>query len=395
MATNVVMPRISDTMKEGMVVKWLKAEGEPVAKGEPLVEIQSDKATLEIEAYASGVLRLVIAHEEEIVPLGETIAVIAGADEDISGLLPDTPADCTPSPADTLVASPAPTPKPSSRTKASPVARKMAEERGIDLATVTGTGPDGRIVKRDMLAYQPPRPARPAPTQARAEDEEVRLTPMRKAIAERMAQSKAAAPHFYITVEVDMGRAIEMRRQVNEQCGDRVHLTINDLVVKAVALALRQCPEVNSSFAGDRVIRRGGVHVGIAVDVPGGLVVPVVCDCDQKSLAQISAESKALVQRARDGKLAEDEYTGGTFTVSNMGMYNVENFAAIINPPEAALLAVASVRRVPAVVGDAVAPADRMKMTLSGDHRVLSGAVAVKFLDEVRRLLESPMGLVV
>ncbi len=382
MATNVVMPRISDTMKEGMVSKWLKAVGEAVQKGEPIVEIQADKATLEIEAYASGVLRRIVVPEEATVPLGTTIGIIAGADEDIG----------EPEPAPMAKpAAPAPEDAPTGRIKASPIARKMAKERGIDLAAVAGSGPGGRIVKRDVLAHEPPAPA----TAPAARDEEIPLTPMAKAIAERMTLSKTTAPHLYITIEVDMGRALAMRAAVNEQCAGRAKITINDLVVKAAAMALKAHPEINSSFSGDRIIRRGGVHIGIAVDVPGGLVVPVVRDCGRKTLAQISAEAKDLAARARDGQLEEADYTGGTFTISNMGMYSVENFAAIINPPEAALLGVASVRRVPAVVGDAIVPAERMKMTLSGDHRVFSGGQAMEFLNDIRRLLESPMNLVV
>ena len=409
MATTVIMPRLSDTMKEGMIAKWLKAEGDPVEKGEAIVAIQSDKATLEVEAYESGVLRRIVVREEEVVPLGEAIAIIAGPDDDLSGLeTAAEPAASAPPPAPKPEAAPAAEAPPSTgRIKASPLARKMAAQMGVDLASVQGRGPGGRITKRDILGASeaPPAPAStPAtavapvprtPVQVTREDEAVSLSPMRKIIAQRLTESKTTVPHFYITIEVDMGATLALRAQINEQCQDRVKVTINDLVLKAAGMALAKFPRVNSSFDGERVIRRGRVNVGIAVAMDDGLVVPVIRDCDQKALAEIGAEARDLVERGRQGKLTEEEYTGGTFTVSNMGMLNVENFAAIINPPEAALLAVASVRKVPVIEADAVVPGDRMKMTLSGDHRVMNGQVACEFLDEIRRLLENPLNLVV
>jgi len=311
------------------------------------------------------------------VPLGEAIAVIGGPEE----ALPDLPA-----------AAPGPEavePRSGRRAKVSPLAKKMAARMGIDLASVAGTGPGGRIVKRDILAAAEQAPAPAAP----AEPEAVALSPMRKIIAQRMAESKANVPHFYITIEVDMARALDLREQFNARGEDQPRVTINDLVIKAAAGALAQFPDVNSSFDRDQVVRHGRVHVGVAVDVADGLLVPVVRDCDRKSLSQISAEVRDLATRGREGKLAPEEYTGGTFTISNMGMFRVEDFAAIINPPEAALLAVGSVRRVPVVQGDAVVPGDRMKLTLSGDHRVMNGVTAAKFLNEVRRLLEQPVNL--
>ena len=312
-------------------------------------------------------------------PLGETIAVIGDREE----ALPDLPS-AAPQPEAAAARS-------DRRVKVSPLAKKMAARMGIDLASVAGTGSGGRIVKRDILAAAEQPPAQPAPAEAQA----VALSPMRKIIAQRMAESKANVPHFYITIEVDMARALDLREQLNARCEDRLRVTINDLVIKAAASALAQFPDVNSSFDRDRVVRHGQVHVGVAVDVADGLLVPVVRDCDRKSLSQISAEVRDLVARGREGKLAPEEYTGGTFTISNMGMFRVEDFAAIINPPEAALLAVGSVRRVPVVQGDAVVPGDRMKLTLSGDHRVMNGVTAAKFLNEVRRLLEQPFNLLV
>jgi len=379
MPTYVVMPRLSDTMKEGMIARWLKAEGDAVSRGDPLVEIQSDKATLEVEAFEAGVLRRIVAQEGAVVPLGETIAVIGDREEALPDLPPPAP---QPEAAE---------PRSDRRVKVSPLAKKMAARMGIDLSSVAGTGSGGRIVKRDILAAAEQPPAQPAPAPAQA----VALSPMRKIIAQRMAESKANAPHFYITIEVDMARALDLREQFNARGEDQLRLTINDLVIKAAAGALAQFPDVNSSFDRDRVVRHGQVHVGVAVDVADGLVVPVVRDCDRKGLSQISVEVRDLVARGREGKLAPEEYTGGTFTVSNMGMFHVEDFAAIINPPEAALLAVGSVRRVPVVQGDAVVPGDRMKLTLSGDHRVMTGVTAAKFLNEVRRLLEKPFNLLV
>jgi pyruvate dehydrogenase E2 component (dihydrolipoamide acetyltransferase) len=436
MASPIVMPKMSDTMEEGVVVKWLKHEGDRVASGEALAEIETDKAVLELEATTAGVLRKILAQEDNKVPVGQLIAVIGSEDEDVSSLIgrSSSPA-LQPSPV-TIAASQASAiprsmgapgagaaarqdPVRRERIDASPLARRMAEEAGIDIAQAHGTGPGGRVVKRDIEAFlgqlrsQPSSPsampvtlpgaaveampqasAQPAPVEGAGVDHTEReLSMMRKAIARRMALSKTTAPHFYITSEIDMERAIAMRQSLNELATDEVRISFNDMILKAVANALRQFPRMNVSYADDRLRLHQRVHLSMAVALDDGLITPVIRDCDRKSLGEIAREAKELTERARARRLKPEDYTGGTFSVSNLGMFDVEAFGAIINPPEAAILAVGSVKQRPVVVDGQLSIGHRMKVTLSGDHRAIDGATAAQFLQIVKRLLEQPLTL--
>jgi pyruvate dehydrogenase E2 component (dihydrolipoamide acetyltransferase) len=431
MASQVVMPKMSETMEEGVVVKWLKREGDRVASGDALAEIETDKAVLELEAATPGVLRRILAQEDSKVLVGQLIAVIGSADEDISSIVADSAG-----PSLTLASAPpsggGPSPITSEipmtarqeglsreRIDASPLARRLAEEGGIDIAQVGGTGPGGRVVKRDIEAFlaqvhsQPSRQSAPlgipptaameaAPTPPEkstsvgtggidhTEDE---LSMMRKTIARRMALSKTTAPHFYITMEVDMGQAITLRQALNELAADDAKVSVNDMILKAVANALRQFPRMNVSYHEDKLRRHQRVHLGMAVALEDGLITPVVRDCDRKSLGEIAREAKALTDRARARGLKPEDYTGSTFTVSNLGMYEVEDFGAIINPPEAAILAVGCIKQQPVVVDGQLSIGHRMKVTLSGDHRAIDGVTAAQFLQIVRQLLEQPLTL--
>jgi pyruvate dehydrogenase E2 component (dihydrolipoamide acetyltransferase) len=413
MATAVVMPRLSDTMEEGSIARWLKKEGEAVESGDIIAEIETDKALMEMEAYASGVLRKIIVGEGITVPLGETIAIIGQEGEDISALLggkaapaaaPSQPKPAAPpaekppakatkeealSPTSKVVAM-----KPSGKLRSSPLARNIAEQKGIDLSEVQGSGPRGRIIKRDVEGYEAKVPSRPAPVAGppMAEYERVPLTSMRKVIAHRLVESKAPVPHFYITSQIDMGPAMELRASLNA-LEEGFKISFNDMIVRASALALKRVPQVNSSFQGNEIRVYNHVHIGIAVSLDDGLITPVIRNCETKSLVQISKEAKELSERARARKLKPDEYTGATFTVSNMGMMDVENFAAIINPPEGAILAVGSITKMPVVVDDQIKIGHRMKVTISCDHRVIDGATGAKFLMELKRVLEKPLNL--
>ena len=397
MATAVVMPRLSDTMKEGKIIKWRKAEGEPVAKGEVILEVETDKATMEVESFGAGVLRKILVPEGKTVKIGTNIGVIAKPEEDISKYLAvkpeivEKPAAQKPAaekPATPPVTPAAPPEAAAERIKISPLARRLAAEKGIPVETIKGTGPGGRIIQKDIEA------APAAPSVAAAPGEEIELSPLAKALAERVTKSKQQAPHFYVTVEVDMGEAIKMRTSLNAVDPEAPKITFNDIVVKAVALALRKHPELNATFAGDKIIRYKRIDVGMAVALEDGLIVAVVRNAAEKGLATISAEARGLIERARAKRLKPEEYTGSTFTVTNAGMYNVENFAAILNPPEAGILAVSSIRKVPAVVDDKIVIAERMKMTVSADHRVVHGVQVAMFLNEVKRILENPLNLV-
>jgi pyruvate dehydrogenase E2 component (dihydrolipoamide acetyltransferase) len=436
MATQIVMPKMSETMEEGVVVKWLKREGDRVATGDALAEIETDKAVLELEATTPGVLRQIVAQEDSKVPVGQLIAVIAAADEDISPLVVGStspssqasPALTTP-PAATPTATPAmASPAAASparheaatreRIDASPLARRMAEEAGIDIAQIRGTGPGGRVVKRDIEAFlaqsrgqpsqQPTPPVAPSPAAAAAptpHDEAARLEAgapdyveqelnmMRKTIARRMALSKTTAPHFYLTTEIDMARAISLRQSLNELAADDARVSLNDMIVKAVANALRQFPRLNVSYADDKLRQHRRVHISVAVAIDEGLITPVIRDCDRKSLGEIARESKELTERARARRLKPEDYTGGTFSISNLGMYDVEDFGAIINPPEAAILAVGAIKERAVVVDGQLGIGQRMKLTLSCDHRAVDGATAAQFLQIVKRLLEHPLTL--
>lgn len=406
MVNRVLMPRMGSSMEQGKILRWLKKEGDRVEKGDMIAEIETEKVTIQIEAFASGFLRQIVAPEGETVPVGGLIAVIAGADEPIPPIeqLREGEAGPTPRPAteaEPARAAPAPAAVPAApeRVAASPVARRLAEELGVDLTQVRGTGPGGRVVKEDIeqfVAQKRAPTAPPAPERVTDRIEEVPLSGIRQAIARQMTTSKQTVPHFYLTMEVDVTEAQRLRRQLNELVeGESKKVSVNDLVVVAAARALRKMPEVNASYAGDRIQRKHFVNVGVAVDTPEGLIVPVVHDADQKSLREVSRDIKRLARGARERRLAAEDVEGATFTVTNLGMFGVEHFSGIINPPEGAILAVGAVETKPVVVDGAVSVADRMKLTLSGDHRVIDGAIGARFLQEVKALLEKPLSLVV
>lgn len=416
MAIQVVMPRLSDTMEEGKIVRWLKKEGDRIEGGDIIAEVETDKADIEMEAFGSGILRKILVGEGESAKVGRLIAVIAEEDEDISAMLPTAPAATAAAGkvvAGTVAAGPQILESSlKGRVKASPLAKRIAREQGIDLSVVAGSGPGGRVIQRDLAAIAAtvgPAPAQPTsvspispPPESRrtaaagppmAEIEERELSPMRKAIATRMAHSMASAPHFYLTVEVAMDRAMELRDSIQAQAPD-LTVTFTDMILKASALALTRHSAINVSFAGDRIRFYSRVHIGIAVALEDGLITPVLRDCDRKSLAQVAKESRELIERARSRKLKPDEFTGGTFTVSNLGMFEIEEFTAIINPPEAAVLAVGSIQAKPVVEDGRIGTGHRMRMTLSCDHRAIDGATGAKFLQELKRLLEHPLQLV-
>jgi len=415
MAIQVVMPRLSDTMEEGKILRWLKKEGDRVEGGDIIAEVETDKADIEMEAFGSGILRKIIVGEGDSAQVGRLIAVIAEEDEDISAMLTAAPAATGAGGAVAGAVAAGPQVLQSSsegRVMASPLAKRIAREQGIDLSVVAGSGPGGRVIQRDLATIaamvesapakptpvspvSPPRESRKAeaPSPPFADFEERELSPMRRTIATRMAQSMASAPHFYLTAEAAMDRARELRDSIQAQAAD-LTVTFTDMIVKAAAMALARHPAINASFAGDRIRVYSRVHIGIAVALEDGLITPVLRDCDRKGLAQIAKESKELIERARSRKLKPDEFTGGTFTVSNLGMFEIEEFTAIINPPEAAVLAVGSIQAKPVVEDSRIETGHRMRMTLSCDHRAIDGATGAKFLQELKRLLEKPLQLI-
>lgn len=402
--TEVIMPKMGDGMEEGTLVEWLKKEGEKVKSGEVIGTIQTDKATLELEAPGSGILQGILIKNGDTVPVGKPIAAITKEGEK----LPDgwatgtassaaTPAPSTETPAATESAPVTPTteasvPETSGRIKASPLARKIASEKGINLASVQGSGPGGRIVEKDVTESVPaPSPAS-APVPAAAGNQRIKLNRTRQITAKRTAESKQQVPHFYVTVEVDVERIVQLRAMFEEEGSGKV--SINDFVVKACALALAEMPEVNASYQDGELLQYGNVNVGMAVALPDGLTVPVIQGANQLSLREISAASKDLARKARDNKLGLDQLTGSTFAISNMGMLDVDNFVAIINQPNSAIVAIASVRK-KVVVGDddEIEVRSRMNITGSFDHRVVDGAVGAKFINLVRAYLENPTRL--
>ncbi|MEL6356269.1 MAG: pyruvate dehydrogenase complex dihydrolipoamide acetyltransferase [Bacteroidota bacterium] len=428
MAEVIRMPRMSDTMEEGNIVAWLKEEGETVEAGETLAEVETDKATMELDSYFDGVL-LHIAVKEGTVPIDGVIAVIGEKGEDWQAAIDAsggngaaTKDDAVAEEAVTKPAEVATTSAPTestsatadSRIKASPLARSMAKEAGLDLSSVSGSGENGRIIKRDIEAQLEkavpavaPSPA-PAPAPAtepapnvpafsfgggEANYEDIAVSQMRKVIARRLGESKFSAPHFYVTVEIDMGKVWEMRKRLNEVAP--VKISFNDLVVKACAVNLRKHPGINSSWLGDKIRVNHDVNIGVAVAIPDGLLVPVVRYADMKSLSQINQEVKALAGKAKNKRLSPDEMSGNTFTISNLGMFGVEEFTAIINPPDACILAIGGIHDKPVVRDGQVVAGKIMKVTLSSDHRVVDGASAAAFLNDFKATLEDPIRLLV
>lgn len=451
MATKIVMAQLSPTMEEGRLLEWKVQEGDRVEPSDVLAEIETDKANMDIEALKGGVVRKILVEAGATVPVGSIIGIIGEPDEDISALLAEaeasmagTPpvADAEPAeeapaeepatpdelPAAEIAAAPEPQPPApivpvvetdhshvaessvTGRIRVSPVARRMADQAGIDLGLIEGTGPGGRIVKDDVeqaIATGAARPAAaaaptaspgtpaassiaPATGPARLEAKDVELSMMRKAIATRLTQSIGPVPHFFLTSEIDMGRALDMRQEMNQRIAPE-KVGVNDLLVKATAEALARHPEINASWAGDRIRYHASADIGIAVAVEDGLITPVLHQADRKGLLQIARESVDLVARARERKLMPEEYQGATFSVSNLGMFDIDQFTAIINPPEAGILAVGSTIEKPVVEDGEVVVRRRMRVTMSCDHRVIDGASGARFLRTFRAMLENPL----
>jgi len=436
MAEIVRMPKMSDTMTEGVVAKWHKKVGDKVKTGDLVAEIETDKATMEFESYQEGVLLYRGVEEGKSAPVDGILAVLGKEGEDYQALLDAESAKApekkdepkkdeakketkAPQPSQMKIVDvpkpsvkAAPTPEPAmktashqtdSRLKVSPLAKKLSSEKGIDLNAVQGSGENGRIVKRDIDWYKPGNVGKSSSAKAgKAEQimlpdsfvteessEEVPVSQMRKTIARRLAESKFTAPHFYLTIEIDMENAISTRESINSSTGSKI--SYNDLVIKAAAFALRVHPKVNSSWLGDTMRINHHVHIGVAVAVEEGLLVPVVRFADSKSLTEINAEVKAFAQKAKEKKLQPADWEGNTFTISNLGMYGIEDFTAIINPPDACILAVGAIRHVPVVKEGVVVPGNTMKVTLSCDHRVVDGATGSEFLKTFKGLMENPV----
>ena len=458
MATKVVMEALSPTMEEGRLVKWMKNEGDAVKSGDVLAEVETDKAVMELVARGEGVLRKRIANEGDSSPVGTLLAVIGAADENIDSIVasagapakatapaaaasaesqsqggtsvPAAPAQSQgeasappqekaasapiaastgrapgdsarpPRPAGNGARPAAPPPPATAggRPRSSPLARRLASDRGIPLGTITGSGPGGRIVKRDVeIAVASGGQARsPATARAALEGDykDIPLTQIRKTIAKRLAESNGPVPTFFLTVELDVTRASELREELAEM-GEQYKASFNDIVIRAVALALAEHPEVNAHWLGDKIRQFNRIHVGMAVAVEDGLITPVIFDADRKRMWDISAEAKTLAGKARERKLTPEQYTGSTFSVSNLGMFGVDQFTAIINPPEAGIIAVGGVEEKPVVIEGEVVLRKRMRITMSCDHRVIDGATGAKFLQTVRRLIENPVALIV
>jgi pyruvate dehydrogenase E2 component (dihydrolipoamide acetyltransferase) len=419
MSEELTMPRLSDTMEQGTIGRWLKREGESFHEGDVIAEIETDKATMDFQAYEDGTMLRILVGDGESAALGAPIAIIGAEGEEVPA---DAPAAASANGGgrDNGAAEPAPAAEPESEAaapaatataeapadggglRASPIARRMADAGGLDLRTLAGkgTGPDGRIVKADveraLAGGVTPAQAAPAAPQAPppppGEGDEVReLTPMLKAVARRMAEAKATVPHFYVSSEIDMTRALELRAELNAALADSGEkVSVNDLIVRAGAQALMQHPQAHRSYVDGHHVYHAHVHVGIAVALDDGLIVPVLRDADTKGVRQLAVETRDLVKRARDGKLRQSEIEGGTFTVSNMGMFDVAAFSAIINPPESTILAVSSTVERAVVRDGAIVPRKIMSVTLSCDHRACSGADGARLLQTVKRHLEAP-----
>ncbi len=423
MPITITMPALSPTMTEGNLSRWLKKEGEKVAPGDVIAEIETDKATMEVEATDEGILAKILVPEgSEGVAVNTPIAVLLEEGEDASALeavtaapapasapspAAETPAaperapgTAAPSPAPTAASTPAAPAAEGERIFASPLARRMAAQAGIDLRGVPGSGPHGRIVKADIerilagaeAAVPTAEKAPPAPP-AEAAWEEIPLSTMRKVIARRLTEAKRDIPHFYLTIDCALDALLDMRKRLNERPGAEYKLSVNDFVIKAAALAIREVPDVNASWGGDKLYRYRDIDISVAVAVPGGLITPIVRKADQKGLATISAEMKDMAARAREGKLLPEEYQGGGFSISNLGMYGIREFAAVINPPQACILAVGAGEKRPVVRDGALAVATMMTVTLSVDHRVVDGALGARFLQAFKTLVEDPLAL--
>lgn len=412
MATNVTMPKMGYDMEEGKILRWLKNEGDAVVKGEPIAEIETDKVAIEIEAFANGVLAKILTPAGESQKVGAAIGIIAAKGEKV-----DAPAaDASPkgedagkaakaaAPAGEGTAPEAPAAEPAARAEktgerifASPLAKRIAADTGVDLASVQGSGPNGRIVKKDVEGAQGAAPVagKPAGAAAGAGGRKEPLSGMRKAIARRMTEAMAPIPHFYVTMAVDMDAAMALRAQINEGREKDDKISVNDLIVKACAISLRKHPTLNARWDGDGIFYPDDVAISVAVAIPDGLIAPDIHGADIKSVGTIGREIRDKAGRAKAGQLAPDEYNRGTFTVSNLGMFGVEAFTAIVTPPQSAALAVGAVTKEPVVRGDQVVVGQIMRFTVSADHRVTDGAGSAQFAAEVKKLLENPLQLLV
>ncbi len=413
MAETINMPKLGFDMAEGVLIRWVRQVGETINKGDVLAEIETDKATVEVSSSASGVVLQHIVDQGTVVPVNAPIAIVGQAGEKVEAPVvktgkqkaevkaqekPVSHPEKIPAAAQGVTPSSGPV-------KASPVAKRIARENNVDLATLQGSGPGGRIVRKDVesalagvqksAVSRPMAPASTQPVIISHEDKVVQTTKLRQAIGRRLLESKTTIPHFYVTHEFKVDSMMDIRRQINGYFPEKEKVSVNDFILKAVALTLRQFPNLNSTLQGNEVIQFGHVNVGVAVTVPGGLMTVVVTDTDQKPLRQISAEVKAMAARAREGKVKPEDVEGSTFSTSNLGMYDVEDFIAIISPPEAAILAISSSREIPVVENGQIKPGWRMKATISVDHRVSDGAEAAQFMQVLADFLENPARLLV
>lgn len=427
MAIKIEMPKLSDTMEEGVIAKWNVKEGDKISAGDIIAEVETDKATMDVEAFDDGTLLKIIPAEGDAVPLGGLIAVIGEEGEDIYDILEGAGGSSSDNSAsddsdkkeekekkeskseeneestsDEKSEKTSGSSSDDGRVKASPLAKKMAEDKGIDISSVQGSGPDGRIIKKDIEDYKggsssgsglskPSSSASTSKSFESLESKEVKVSQMRKVIARRLSESKFTNPHFYETIDIDMKAAMSARSSMNE--ANDVKISFNDIVVKACAIALTRHQAINSSWHNDIIKEHGDVHVAVAVAIDEGLMTPVINHADKKGLSQISSETRELAGLARDRKLQPEQMEGSTFTISNLGMFGIEEFTAIINPPNACILAVGAIRDVPVVENGEVVPGKRMKVTLSSDHRIVDGAKAAQFLNTVKNLLENPLSM--
>lgn len=421
MATELTMPQMGYDMQEGTLVRWLKAEGEEVSIGEAVAEIETDKAVVEFESTEAGILHKLLVAEGAVVPVGQAVALVGAAGEEVSinseVAPPDSPPSAEmeqeveePTPAVDTGSSDVPIQDPPTNlqeVRASPIARRLAAERGVELSQVRGTGPGGRITKKDVLSAEPSQAPTEAPaissdidspapaSPVSATDEVVPLTRMRAQIARVTTRSKTEIPHFYVTTQIDMSDAMALRRQINDNLkDDGVRVSVNDLIIKACVNTLKKYPKLNAYFSEEGIQLHSSINVGIAIAEEDGLTMPAILDCGSKSLAQVAAASDDLIRRTQSGTLQPDEYTGGTFSISNMGMFDVTSFAAIIQPPQSAVLAVGTVQKIPVVRDDEVTVSEVMNATLSVDHRVSDGSEGARFIVEVKNQLENPLKLI-
>ena len=424
MAEIIRMPKMSDTMEEGVIASWLKKVGDEIKSGDILAEVETDKATMELESYDDGVLLHIGVKDGDSVPVDGVIAIIGEKGEDVNEILKDIENDTssvdnseevneTPIEKEIEVKVETPTPAPApapeeknissndERIKASPLAKKLADEKGIDLSNISGSGDGGRIIRKDIEEYKGI-PSKTAEVQkeiklpqihSEESFEEIPVTQMRKTISKRLAESKFSAPHFYLTMEIDMDNCIEGRKKINES--SEVKISFNDIILKACAVALRKHPMVNSSYLTDKIRINHHVHIGVAVAVDEGLLVPVIRFADNKSLSHISAEVKSLAKRAKDKQLQPSDWEGNTFTISNLGMFGISEFTAIINPNDSCILAVGGIKSTPVVKNGEIVPGNIMKLTLSCDHRLVDGATGAAFLQTLKELIEDPIKILV